>query len=48
MPADVLVRHCTLTVRGRGGWGWGTDCTSYLAAAIPAIEQALERVLPDC
>lgn len=48
MPADVLVRHCTLTVRGRGGWGWGTDCAGYLAAAIPAIEQALEQVLRDC
>jgi len=48
MPSDVVVRHCTLTVQGQGGWGWGTDCSGYLAAAIPAIEQALERVLGEC
>jgi hypothetical protein len=48
VDADVVVRHCTLTVRGRGGWGWGTDSSVYLAAALPAIEQALERVLREC
>jgi hypothetical protein len=45
---DVLVRRCTLTVHGKGGWGWGSDCTPYLAAAIPAIEQALERIIGEC
>jgi hypothetical protein len=48
VEADVVVRHCTLTVRGRGGWGWGTDSSVYLAAALPAIEQTLERVLREC
>jgi hypothetical protein len=48
MVADVLVRHCTLTVHGRGGWGWGTESSGYVAAALPAIEQALERVLREC
>jgi hypothetical protein len=45
---DVVVRRCTLTVRGRGGWGWGTDPERYLALALPAIEQALDRVLGEC
>jgi len=48
MVADVVVRRCILTIRGRGGWGWGTDCSRYLAAVVPSIEQALVRVLRDC
>jgi hypothetical protein len=46
--ADVVVRRCVLTIRGRGGWGWGSDGSRYLAAAVPSIEQALTRVLGDC
>jgi hypothetical protein len=48
MAPDVVVRRCTLTVRGRGGWGWGADPDRYLALALPAIEQALDRVLGEC
>ena len=41
------MKRCELTVRGRGGWGWGTDSEKYVRAALPSIELALERIVAE-
>ena len=47
MSQDLVVKRCELTVRGRGGWGWGTDSERYVRAALPSIELALERIVAE-
>lgn len=47
MPPDILVRHCELTIRGHGGWGWGTDPRRCLEPALAALERAFERILDE-
>lgn len=47
MSQDLVVKRCELTVRGRGGWGWGTASEKYVRAALPSIELALERIVAE-
>jgi hypothetical protein len=44
---DVVVKRCRLTLRGRGGWGWGADPARYLEVALPAVEGAILRCLHE-
>ena len=46
-PPTSWSRRCSLTIRGRGGWGWGTDAEKYVRAALPRIELALERIVAE-
>jgi hypothetical protein len=45
--AEIRIRRCRLLIRGRGGWSWGNDPHRYLEAALPAIEQAVQRALAE-
>lgn len=47
MSQDLVVKRCELTVRGRGGWGWGTDSEKFVRAALPSVELALERIVAE-
>ena len=43
--SDVLVRHCRLRIVRAGGWSWGPDPDSLLAAALAALPEVVaERV----
>jgi hypothetical protein len=43
---NLRVRHCTLTVRRRGGWSWG-DPQRYVDLALPALEEALRALVEE-
>jgi hypothetical protein len=45
MTVDVRVRRCTLTIRRRDGWGWGTAPQPYVDAALSGVEAMLAAAI---
>jgi hypothetical protein len=47
MEPEVVVQRCTLTVRRRGGWGWGTDPRGVLERAVTGLDRMLAEAVTE-
>ena len=47
MTFDVSVRRCTLTIRRRDGWSWGSAPQPHLQAALSGVEMAIESAVAE-